>query len=540
MAIRIYDCVLYNGEIEGLLLRLHELEEAVDVFLIVEATKKFNGKPKKLQLRAQWASVRAFARKIRYVVIAEDIGEGNARDRETFQRNAIKRGLLDAADSDLICVSDVGEIPKAGVIRQLRGGTPGFVGFKLPTSCYFLNYRNKSGSDVNFWSFCVFPKHALQRYTPDQLRKGITYGSVAADHIDSAGGRSSEHADGAELSADIASDSHRDVKTASLPDAHDIHDTGRHGRDSLSREGYAWQVVGLDNLNVHFQKAHQHNHDFIGNEDACGGANGGIETDWSSDDEPSSAVAPQPVIICPYVFDEDREHTIQAFGLDQPRGLHLPFYFWKDEKLIGPERAFEHCWKQFPDRDVIIVHTDMRPMPDDINNAWYTTLCAQVEQLPDAGLVGCDLLYPLKSATGLWYVQCAGGFFKNGRVAHYGGGVSLAEGVATEIAYEYDERFANVRSSQWVTFGGVYIRRETIDMVGDFDERYQWAYVMDVDYCLEAHVRGQGIYQVPVNLLHEESKTSRKFLAMPEYGTKIGDNMGKFLQKWAWFLNVKA
>jgi GT2 family glycosyltransferase len=59
---------------------------------------------------------------------------------------------------------------------------------------------------------------------------------------------------------------------------------------------------------------------------------------------------------------------------------------------------------------------------------------------------------------------------------------------------------------------------------------------MDVDFCLEAHVRGQGIYQVPINLLHEESKTSKKFFVHPEYRAKQEGNVTEFYKKWAWYL----
>ena len=540
MAPRAFDCVLYNGELEMLLLRLHELKEAVDVFVIAEATRTFNGEPRPLHLRSHWATVRPFARKIRYVVIADDIAEGNARDREAFQRNAVQRGLLDAADSDLICVSAVDEIPKADVIRHLKDAAAGLTGLKLATSRYFLNYRNIGDAKENLALCCAFPKVVLRNHTPDQLREGTRHNTIAATYIDNAGWHFSHLADSSGFMTKNAANPVRDQThpPVTVAVAIDIQTTRRHSDDSPLHNGTSWAVVGLDDLPAHVRENPDSYGHLLVNTDGALGVRMREKTIDTNQQAWSSIDKQPPVIICPYVFDEDREHTIQAFGLDQPHGSQLPFFFWKDEKLIGPERAFEQCWKQFPDRDVIIVHTDMRPMPGDISNAWYTDLCAQVERLPDAGLVACDLLYPLKSAAGLWYVQCAGGFFKNGRVTHYGGGVSLAEGVATEDAYEYDERFANVRSSQWVTFGGVYIRRETIDMVGDFDERYQWAYVMDVDYCLEAHVRGQGIYQIPVNLLHEESKTSRKFLSIPEYGTKIGDNMGKFLQKWAWFLNT--
>ena len=540
MAPRVFDCVLYNGELEILLLRLHELKEAVDVFVIVEATRTFSGEPRPLHLRSHWATIRPFARKIRYVVIADDIAEGNARDREAFQRNAVQRGLLDAADNDLICVSAVYEIPKADVIRHLKDAAAGLTGLKLATSRYFLNYRNIGDAKENLALCCAFPKVVLQNHTPDQLREGIRHNTIAAIYIDDAGWHFSRLADSAGHITKIAAHSAQDLTHPLEPVAIDLQETRRHSDDFQLHDGTSWAVVALDDLPAHVREnPDSYGHLMVKADSATAVRMGEKTFDAAQPVRPSIEKQP-PIIICPYVFDEDREHTIQAFGLDQPHGCHLPFFFWKDEKLIGPERAFEQCWKQFPDRDVIIVHTDMRPMPDDVSNAWYTALCAQVDQLPDAGLVGCDLLYPLKSAAGLWYVQCAGGFFKNGRVTHFGGGVALAEGVATADAYEYDARFAMIRKSQWVTFGGVYVRRETIDMVGDFDERYQWAYVMDVDYCLEAHVRGQGIYQVPVNLLHEESKTSRKFLSIPEYGTKIGDNMDKFLQKWAWFLSSQT
>jgi len=86
---RIFDCVLYNGEIEVLLLRLHELHEVVDVFVIVEAGRTFSGRSKELRLQAQWKQVRSFARKIRYVVIADDIEQGGPWDESASREIAL-------------------------------------------------------------------------------------------------------------------------------------------------------------------------------------------------------------------------------------------------------------------------------------------------------------------------------------------------------------------------------------------------------------------------------------------------------------------
>ena len=262
-----------------------------------------------------------------------------------------------------------------------------------------------------------------------------------------------------------------------------------------------------------------------------------VRDDQFLEARPAAAVPPRapstlPVIICPYVQEADRAKVVDAFGLDRPAGAQLPFFFWQDRELIGPERAFEHCWRQFPGRDIVIVHTDMRPMPHDKDNAWFRALCQRAESLPGAAMIACDLLYPFKSPQGRWYVQCAGGYFNGKAIRHIGGGVNTVQQTAEPHAHEYDARFTGVRPAQWVTFGGIYMRRETIDMVGGFDERYEWAYVMDVDYCLEARKRGLRIVQVPINLLHEESQTSSKYLQLPEYQNKVSANMRRFHDKW--------
>ncbi len=226
----------------------------------------------------------------------------------------------------------------------------------------------------------------------------------------------------------------------------------------------------------------------------------------------------QAVIICPYVQDADAARVTAAFGLDSDAGRHLPFFLWQDTQLLGPERAFEACWEQFPDRDVVIVHTDMSPLPDDRDNSWFRALLAHAARLPDAGIVACDLLYP-EQKDGEWLIQCAGGNFDGGKL-----------GYIHSRPYGTDLRV--VREVAWATFGGVYIRREAIDLCGRFDRRYEWAYVMDVDYSLEIRQRGFRIYQVPVNLLHEENRTTRDFLALPEYRAKVESNAKAFFEKW--------
>jgi hypothetical protein len=98
---RVFDCALYNGEIDLLELRLEELDAHVDIFVVVEATKSFTGKKKARTLLDDWGRIRKFAPKLRYVALRGFAGASGPWERETFQRNSCLDALLDGnANSD--------------------------------------------------------------------------------------------------------------------------------------------------------------------------------------------------------------------------------------------------------------------------------------------------------------------------------------------------------------------------------------------------------------------------------------------------------
>ena len=106
------DACIYNGEEEMLRLRMHELAQRAERFVVVEATTTFTGRPREAGLPADIA---ADAR-VRHIVVDDlPVGRG-AWPCEFHQRNAILRGLEGAADNDLVLISDVDEIPRASAI----------------------------------------------------------------------------------------------------------------------------------------------------------------------------------------------------------------------------------------------------------------------------------------------------------------------------------------------------------------------------------------------------------------------------------------
>jgi beta-1,4-mannosyl-glycoprotein beta-1,4-N-acetylglucosaminyltransferase len=120
----IYDCFSYFNEDTILDIRLNTLNEYVDKFVIVEATRDHSGRSKKLNFNIN--NFRKFKKKIIYIVVNDlpktvkffKKGWHPNHARDQFQRNCISRGLLNASDNDLILISDLDEIPNLGNLKN--------------------------------------------------------------------------------------------------------------------------------------------------------------------------------------------------------------------------------------------------------------------------------------------------------------------------------------------------------------------------------------------------------------------------------------
>ncbi len=148
----IYDCFTFFNELDILDARLHEMSPVVDRFVLVEATKTHQGKPKPLYYAQNRDRFAAFHHKMLHVVVEfpEDMSRMVSRRcptvvwaRENYQRDQIKRGLTAARANDLIIVSDVDEIIAADRLRNAiasrRRGD--LTVFTMPLYGFFINRR---------------------------------------------------------------------------------------------------------------------------------------------------------------------------------------------------------------------------------------------------------------------------------------------------------------------------------------------------------------------------------------------------------------
>jgi len=111
----IVDCFLFTSEFSMLDIRLHELNDVVDNFILVESNTTFSGVPKPLHFQEQaeqWANWP----KLESVIVLDPPKTNNPWDREAYQRNSILRGLRTYPEDTVVLISDADEIPMAASI----------------------------------------------------------------------------------------------------------------------------------------------------------------------------------------------------------------------------------------------------------------------------------------------------------------------------------------------------------------------------------------------------------------------------------------
>ena len=220
----IYDCFIFTNELELLEIRLNELYQIIDKFLIIEATKSHQGKEKPLYYEENKQRFKKFHNKIIHIVVnfpPDDIlDQLNPLDffllnnenltteqkkteiltkkalsrfsigfiaqivakedsirlswkREHYQRNMILSGLNCEPD-DIVIISDLDEIPKADKISIYKD-KPGIKIFKHKFYYDYINSErrvniNLSGSSSSFYASCSIMTHYKNITLPQALR----------------------------------------------------------------------------------------------------------------------------------------------------------------------------------------------------------------------------------------------------------------------------------------------------------------------------------------------------------------------------------
>ena len=165
---KIYDCSLFRNELDLLELRLRELYDHVDKFVIVEATHTFQCEPKELVLKNNWERFAQWHDKMIHVVVDDMPNTGDAWANDFHQRNSIARGIVDADEDDLIIICDGDEILRPEVIDDMRKNPRDVYGFRTPYFNFKFNYMLVD----NHESYCVWITAGKKKFigNPEDFR----------------------------------------------------------------------------------------------------------------------------------------------------------------------------------------------------------------------------------------------------------------------------------------------------------------------------------------------------------------------------------
>ena len=193
--IKIIDSFSYNGEIKALKLRLKELYDLVDNFVIVEAPYTFSGLQKELKFPIDKQQIPSnLLDKVTYIVYDKNTPKDGAWERERKQKNAIfYEGIrnVNLNKDDYIIYSDVDEIPNTKDLEDVIQNSvdcmqfkPHWFNFTLDNylgpwqhhSIWLYKYgvmENKMGNDIRKISCPTFPQtsgwHLSYFVPPEQI-----------------------------------------------------------------------------------------------------------------------------------------------------------------------------------------------------------------------------------------------------------------------------------------------------------------------------------------------------------------------------------
>ena len=127
---KVFDFFLINTELDWLEIRLNELADEVDYFVVLEAETTFQEGSKPLRLLENWKRFEPFHAKIIHHVVnftGSHLPKGDTWEHERFIRNAMFDQALKTlpeeqapAQGDVLLVADIDEIPRASTIKTLR------------------------------------------------------------------------------------------------------------------------------------------------------------------------------------------------------------------------------------------------------------------------------------------------------------------------------------------------------------------------------------------------------------------------------------
>lgn len=243
---KVFDLFMVNTELDWMEIRIRELANQVDYFVVLEAETDFTNRPKALLVQENLSRFSQFKDKIiHHILNVTSNPYKDPWDREHFTRNAMMEQVFptlkeDQAvkEGDVIIVSDVDEIPRADVVKALRNcDFPRRI--TLRTSYYRYSFQWLLREPQWIHPQATFYAGPDKTIKPEDLRMGNVDGEVmnAGWHC------SSCLANLDDMVNKVTSFSHQEFNTPDFTDPDKILQRVREGLDPYNRTGKIYDRI---------------------------------------------------------------------------------------------------------------------------------------------------------------------------------------------------------------------------------------------------------------------------------------------------------
>jgi beta-1,4-mannosyl-glycoprotein beta-1,4-N-acetylglucosaminyltransferase len=269
----VYDCIIFFNELDLLEVRLNELKDVVDKFVIVEASFTHSSNPKPFYFEENKDRFSKFLDQIIHVKIEElpyfppqprrRNTIHNRHEVEHYHRNYTWYGLVDCNDNDIIIIGDVDEIPTINSISEAKDilsiNSDSVICFRQRHFNYFFNGTCIKDGHISPWYGQVATTYEnLKKVGTDNVmddnncspmvlrmgKEGRLKNSVT---IDNAGWHFSYLGGIDEIIKKVGSYSHEEFDTPEFMNREVIENRIKNGQDVFGRSGYpSIQYVDLD------------------------------------------------------------------------------------------------------------------------------------------------------------------------------------------------------------------------------------------------------------------------------------------------------
>jgi len=138
---------MFFNELDLLEIRLNELNDVVDKFVLVESTKTHSNKSKPLCFQDNRERFTNFLNKIIHIVVDEYPDCNDSWAMENYQRDVIIKTLKEYCnDEDVVIISDLDEIPRVDLVKKYKDAD-GITVFEQKLYTFYFNYLNATEPD---------------------------------------------------------------------------------------------------------------------------------------------------------------------------------------------------------------------------------------------------------------------------------------------------------------------------------------------------------------------------------------------------------